>query len=97
MPQPRAMVTIMTRATAGTRPNRIFWSNSTAGVRISARVMANESGIRMSRARYSTETTAIRIAMVRTLEDVGDAWRFVIAALGFHLPTWSRNEACKLG
>src|SRR5947209_7714807 len=96
MPQAAAIVTVMTRATAGTRPKRIFWSNSTAGVRISARVIANERGIRMSRARYSTETTAIRIAMVLTLEEVGDACRLVIGALGFHGPTWSHNGGCKL-
>ncbi len=63
------MVTSITRATAGTRARCNFCSQSTAGDKIRARVMANARGTRISRAKYSTEITAIRIAAVLMAEE----------------------------
>ena len=60
------MVTSITNATAGTLPRCNFWSPATAGVRIRARVIAKARGTKISWARYSTEITAIRIAVVLT-------------------------------
>src|SRR5690242_5127825 len=66
------MVTIITRATAGTLPSRILCSQVIPGVRIRAKVMANANGIRISRATYSTAITAIRIAVVRKPDEPDD-------------------------
>ena len=50
IPPAAAIVNIMTNATAGARPTRIFWSTATAGLKIRARVIANARGTKISRA-----------------------------------------------
>jgi len=70
-PAPAIDISI-TSSAAGTRPRRNFSSQAMAGARISESVTANASGIRISRARYSTATTLTRMAMFRMPEETGD-------------------------